>query len=150
MMPAPSPLLRHVGGFLMAALLLTGSLAPDTGAVGLFDGTYGGTTTIVRNNARIGSGEPLCSVTAVRGVFQVIDNTIQLAWDGSDWRGAGDCLDCGERWVLRRLSMARVSLTHPASSSSLLCMMRGLMSVYRTRPRCPSECRVSASRARMV
>ena len=70
----------------MAALLLTGSLAPDTGAVGLFDGTYGGTTTIVRNNARIGSGEPLCSVTAVRGVFQVIDNTIQLVWDGSDWR----------------------------------------------------------------
>lgn len=86
MMPAPPPSLRLAGLFLVAALLLTGGLAPRAAALGQYDGTYGGTVTIVRNNARIGSGEPLCSVTAVRGAFQVVDSTILLVWNGSDWR----------------------------------------------------------------
>ena len=75
--PAP----HHIA---IAAMLLLAS-AP-VNAADLFDGTYGGTTTLVRNNGRIGSGEPLCSVTATRANWQVVENTILLTWQGSDWR----------------------------------------------------------------
>ena len=68
----------------LAAMLLlaTGPI----NAAGLFDGIYGGNTTLVRNNARIGSGEPLCSFTATQANWPVVENTIQLTWQGSDWR----------------------------------------------------------------
>lgn len=86
MMLAPPALVRLCGLLLASALLLISAPAPRADAAGLFDGTYGGTTTIVRNNARIGSGEALCSVTAVRATFQVAENTIQLVWNGNDWQ----------------------------------------------------------------
>ncbi len=66
--------------------LLVPILASVAMALGQYDGSYGGMTTIVRNEARIGSGEPLCTVTPTRNVWRVVDSNIQLVWQGVDWR----------------------------------------------------------------
>lgn len=70
----------------LALVTLLGIFANPADAIGQFDGIYAGATNLVRNNARIGSGEPLCSVTATRATWQVAENAIMLTWLGSDWR----------------------------------------------------------------
>ena len=66
---------------LLGALAFSASLA-----AGPFDGAYGGTTSLVRNNARIGSGQPLCTVGTARARHQVTDSTIALTWNNNEWR----------------------------------------------------------------
>jgi hypothetical protein len=67
------------------ALIMSTAMAPSASA-GQYDGIYGGTTTIARNNGRLGFGEPLCSVTAVRSTWQVVEDVVQMNWNGSEWR----------------------------------------------------------------
>ena len=67
------------------ALLFVPVLVPSASAA-QYDGIYGGTTNIARNNGRLGFGEPLCSVTAVRSTWQVVDDVVQMSWNGSEWR----------------------------------------------------------------
>jgi hypothetical protein len=55
-------------------------------AAGPFDGAYGGTTSLVRNNARIGSGQPLCTLGTNRARYLVSDSTITMIWQNSEWR----------------------------------------------------------------
>ena len=66
---------------LLGALAFSASLA-----AGPFDGAYGGTTSLVRNNARIGSGQPLCTVGTTRARFLVTDGIIAMTWLNSEWR----------------------------------------------------------------
>ncbi len=84
-MQLPSRLLA-VARRLAALVWLALVAAPVAMALGQFDGVYGGIVTIARNNGRIGLGEQLCSVSAVRATWPVVDNNIELSWQGSDWR----------------------------------------------------------------
>lgn len=82
---SPHPFFRRAARFLVIAPVLC-LFCLSAIAAGEFDGVYGGITTLVRNNARIGFGEALCSVTATRNAWQVVENTILLTWQGTDWR----------------------------------------------------------------